>query len=52
LLSPYGAVKGSLQMLLIDQSEERILQTDQSKNALKHLLHHVNGTLKPTLQWP
>jgi len=36
-------------MLLIGQSEKRILQIDQSKNALKHLLHHINGTLKPTM---
>jgi len=40
------AVKDSLQMLhakhLIAQSEERILQIDQSKNASKHLQHHVS----------
>jgi len=29
---------------LIDQSEERILQIVQSKNASKHLQHHVDRT--------
>ena len=29
----------------MDQLEERILQTDQLKNASKHLQHHVDHTL-------
>jgi len=31
---------------LIDQSEEKILQIDQSKNTSKHLQHHVDRILK------
>jgi len=31
---------------LIDQSEKKILQIDQSKNASKHLQHHIDRTLK------
>jgi len=30
---------------LIDQSEKRILQTDQSKNTSKHLQHHIDRTI-------